>query len=192
LRLTNFLAASKLFRRPGGNLIHVRDQEEIAGLTLLKLTLAWESFLEDTFLRYLCGAKSAAGVSPTLLLGKQPKLNAAFRALSGSNKFLGWQPDTTLKRANKFFDAGEPYETAVKGAKSVLEDMGSIRNRIAHRSDHSVIEFQAVVQVHFGFVPRGMTPGRFLLSTLPILGIPAIDHYTGIVKATAHLIANHT
>jgi hypothetical protein len=190
-RLAAFLASARLFRRPNGSLIHVRDQEEIAGLTLLKLTLAWESFVEDTFLRYLCGAKSAAGVAPTLLLGKQTKLKVAFRTLSGGNRFLGWQPDTTLKRANKYFDAGEPYETAVKGAKSVLDDMASIRNRIAHRSDHSVIEFQDVVRTHLGFVPKGMTPGRFLLAILPSAGKPAIDHYSAIVSATANLIANH-
>lgn len=190
-RMRTFLADAKDFRRPNGNSIHVRYTEEIAGLALLKLTLAWESFIEDSFLRFLCGAKSAAGLSPTLLVAKEPTLSAAFRALSGGDRYLGWQADRTIKRANKWFDAGAPYATAVNGAKSDLDAMAEIRNRIAHRSNHSVKAFQDVVRAHLGYVPAGMTPGRFLLGTLPSAGKPAIEHYAALLSATAHLIANH-
>lgn len=190
-RMKTFLGSAKDFRTLSGNSIHVRDTEEITGLALLKLTLAWESFVEDSFLRYLCGAKSAANKAPLLLVAKEPTLNAAFKTLSGGNRYLAWQADTTIKRANKYFDAGGPYATAVNGAKSDLDDMTEVRNRIAHRSEHSVKSFQDVVRAHLGYVPAGMTPGRFLLRTLPGPGKPAIEHYTSLLSATAHLIANH-
>lgn len=190
-RTRTFLADAMDFRRPNGGAIHVRDTEEIVGLALLKLTLAWESFVEDSFLRYLCGAKSSAGGSPTLLLAKEPTLRAAFKKLGGGNRYITWQADTTIKRANKCFDAGSPYASAVNGAKSDLDDITKIRNRIAHRSEHSVREFQDVVRAHLTYVPAGMTPGRFLLGTLPSVGKPAIEHYAALLSATAHLIANH-
>ena len=191
-RLNTFLTSARDFRKADGNSIHVRDLEEIASLALLKLSLAWESFVEDSFLRYLCGAKSSAGVAPVLLAAKEATLSAAFRSLSAGNKFLSWQPDTTINRANKCFDKGAPYATAIKGAKSDLEDITSVRNRIAHRSDYSVKAFQDVVRAHLGYVPTGMTPGRFLLRTLPSAGKPAIEHYRTLLSATATLIANHT
>ncbi len=136
-------------------------------MALLKLTLAWESFVEDTFLRYLCGSKSAAGVAPTLLLSKEPTLNAAFKTLTKGNRYLAWHADTTINRANKWFDAGAPYLNAVSGVKSDLDDMADIRNRIAHRSAYSVTAFQDVVRARLGYVPTGMTPGRFLLGSIP-------------------------
>ena len=127
-----------------------------------------------------------------MLVAKESTLGAAFKTLSGTNKFLGWQSDPTIKRANKYFDAGAPYVTAVNGAKSDLDDMAEIRNRIAHRSEYSVKAFQDVVRAPLGYVPAGMTPGRFLLGTLPSAGKPAIEHYVALLSATAHLIANHT
>lgn len=191
-RTENLLTAARDFQRPNGAAIHVRDVEEIAGLALLKMTLAWESFVEDSFLRYLCGARSMAGVAPGLLVPKESTLENAFKALAGGSQFLGWHPDSTVKRANKTFNAGAPYATAVGGAKSDLIEMADVRNRIAHRSDHSVDAFQTVVRNHLGFVPRGMTPGRFLLSVLPGKGgLTALEHYSAQLIATAHLLANH-
>ena len=190
-RTTSLLTSAQSFRQPSGRSVHVRDVEEIAGLALLKMTLAWESFVEETFLRYLCGAKSAAGMAPTLLAPKHLTLPAAFKSLVGSAQFLGWHPNTTVKRAAKHFDpAGDPFLTPVGGAKSVLIEMADVRNRIAHRSDHSVQVFQDVVRNHFGAVPRGMTPGRFLLGPLPS-GVTAFDHYAAQLAATAYLVANY-
>jgi len=190
-RTASFLTSAQTFQLPGGRSVHVRDVEEIAGLALLKMTLAWESFVEETFLRYLCGARSAAGVAPTLLAPKYLNLQAAFKSLVGGAQYLGWHPDTTVKRAAKYFDpAGDPFLAPVGGAKSDLIEMADVRNRIAHRSDHSVQAFQDVVRSHFGFVPRGMTPGRFLLAPLPT-GVTAFDHYAAQLTATAHLVANY-
>lgn len=191
-RTATLLASARDFRRPNGATIHVRDVEEIAALALLKLTLAWESFVEDSFLRYMCGAKSNAGIAPILLIPRQPSLQAAFNTLAGGSSYLGWHPDSIIRRANSKFDAGAPYATAVAGAKSVLIEMAEVRNRLAHRSDHSVAAFQTVVRNHLGFVPRGMTPGRFLLTSLPAMGgITTFDHYSAQLTATAFLVANH-
>ncbi|MEA3065943.1 MAG: hypothetical protein QOJ27_2395, partial [Sphingomonadales bacterium] len=169
-RTASFVSTSRGLVTPAGRSIHVRDLEEVAGLGLLKLTLAWESFLEDSFLRYLCGAPSCAGVGPTLLVPKEPTLRTAYSSLLGGQKYLGWQSATTLARANKCFAAGAPYASAIGGATTDLKQISAVRNRIAHRSPFSVTEFQAVVVAELGSVPRGMTPGRFLLGALPNKG----------------------
>jgi hypothetical protein len=45
--------------------------------------------------------------------------------------------------------------------------MSTIRNRIAHASGHAAQQFTALVRRHIGFIPRGMTPGRVLLTPDP-------------------------
>jgi hypothetical protein len=89
-RTSTFLSTAQDLRRPDGKAIPVRDVEEITGLALLKLTLAWESFVEDTFLRYICGARSARGLAPTLLIPKESSLKAALNALRGNQRYLSW------------------------------------------------------------------------------------------------------
>jgi len=191
-RVASLVNAARGLVTTSGRPVHVRDLEEIAGLAVLKLTLAWESFLEDSFLRYLCGAPSCVGGAPTLLGARQPTLKAAYALLLGTQKYLGWSPTASVTRASLHFAAGEPYRSAIGGAAADLRQINAIRNRIAHRSPFSVSEFQAVVVAELGSVPRGMTPGRFLLGTLPSKGgVVALDYYLGILRATTHLIANH-
>lgn len=47
--------------------IPVRRKELFASLSLLRMQLAWESFVEDVFVRYMCGAVTASGYSPILI-----------------------------------------------------------------------------------------------------------------------------
>jgi hypothetical protein len=42
-------------------------------------------------------------------------------------------PDAAIIRANGCFDAGAPYAAALGGAKVDLDEIGTVRNRIAHR-----------------------------------------------------------
>src|SRR3954447_13968419 len=52
--------------------------------------------------------------------------------------------------------------------------------------------FVAVVRQHFGYVPRGITPGRFLLGRTPLVpNAPIIEHCASVLIATAHIITNH-
>ena len=191
-RVSSLLTTARTLQSPNGHHIHVRYLEELAGLGLLKLTLAWETFLEETFLRYLCGAKSSAGVAPNLVVARASTLGSAYQNELAGKLFLTWNPTGAMKRANRCFTAGAPYDPVISGAAGDLNDMIAIRNRIAHRSPYSVQEFQSVVRRHLTFVPKGMTPGRFLLTPLPQHGgVIALDRFTSILSASAHLISNH-
>ena len=177
------------YRRVG-----VREIEDLAALALLKIQLAWEGFVEDTFLRYLCGARSASGFQPTLLQARQRSVNNALQSLLAPRQdFLNWSVWNTENRATTHFDNGDPYVPAIAYVRGTLVEMATVRNRIAHASDYSANEFRGVVRARLGHVPRGMTPGRFLLREVPGPGGAAaifriIDDYGMKVIAASTLI----
>ncbi len=147
--------------------IGVRRIESIAGLALLKIHLAWEEFLESVFVRYMCGATSASGFAPTLLSSPVSTISGAMKKLLQSNRYLNWNPQDTLHRANCYYDHGEPFATTISAVMQTGDDIVTVRNRFAHRSEYAAQRFRALVLKAFGYVPRGMSPGRFLLITSP-------------------------
>lgn len=116
-RTLDFLTLARSLRRPDGKAIHVRDMEEIASLCLLRMGLAWESLLEESFLRYLCGARSALGVAPVLIGARAPTLARALTTILAGQKFISWSADTTIKRAKNHFQLGAPSCEPILGIR---------------------------------------------------------------------------
>jgi hypothetical protein len=92
--------------------------------------------------------------------------------------------------AQRYFDQGDPYQTAIASVAQTLDDMTAVRNRIAHRSDFAVRQFHGVVRRSYGYIPRGMSAGRFLLSRNPTaLSQPEhFDYYAGILLAASQIV----
>lgn len=148
--------------------IGVRRVELFAGLALFKIHMAWETFLESVFVRYMCGAASATGFAPILLGTPKPTIRAAMmNLLSPNQNFLNWTPSNTIRWANMYFDHGEPFTTTIHAVTQTLGEITVVRNSFAHRSEYAASEFRAVVLRVFGYIPRGISPGRFLLMVNP-------------------------
>ena len=160
--------------------IGIRRVENVAELAMLRVQLGWETFLEDVFVRYMCGARTAAGFAPVLLGPRQRTLGDAMATLLGGQPYLNWSIVNTLNRAATHFNAGAPFSTTLAVVRTAVIEFNAIRNRIAHSSEFSRNEFRSVVLNHLGYVPRGMSSGRFLLTTIPGSGTPGtrfIDDY---------------
>jgi hypothetical protein len=89
-------------RAPDGShrYIGIRRVELFAGLALFKIHLAWETFLESVFTRYMCGAVSvlATGFTPQLLGIPEPTISVAISALLRPNQnYLNWTPQNTTR-----------------------------------------------------------------------------------------------
>ena len=148
--------------------IGVRRVELFAGLALFKIHMAWETFLESVFVRYMCGAASATGFAPILLGAPKRTIRAAMVDLLMPNlNFLNWTPSNTLRWANMYFDHGEPFTITISAVTQTLGEISVVRNSFVHRSEYAASEFRTVVLRMFGYVPRGMSPGRFLLTRNP-------------------------
>lgn len=168
-----------------------RRVELIVGACALGIHLSWEDFVEATFIRYLCGAKTRNSFSPTLNSGRQKRIADALAMLLGTQQYLSWSIKSTLSRAQAHFLNGDPYQQSIAAIRGPLEDLIVVRNRFAHRSSFSQSEFRSLVRREYGYLPRGITPGRFLLSAPINKGFTYpnyLDYYSQFLLSAARLI----
>lgn len=144
-----------------------RRKELFASIALLRMHLAWEDFIESTFLRYLCGAHTVKGFAPILIEKPYTTIDSAFTKLLDGQSYITWSLSKIDKLAGIYFQSGEPYVAAISASRNKLTEIINIRNRFAHRSDHATIHFEKIVRGVIGYMPRGINPGRFLLMSDP-------------------------
>lgn len=152
--------------------IKQRDVDLIAELAGLKLFVIWEDFLEQTFIRYMCGAKTYSRYSPKLYV-KAPTLTHARNILLGGRPYINWEnTNEVARRAETYFRRGEPYATVLRSAQVHLDTFKVIRNRIVHSSRFAETQFQKKVENLLGSTLPKITPGRLLLSPPTSAAIP--------------------
>jgi hypothetical protein len=158
--------------------------------------LAWEEFLEEAFLILLVKAKKGKRGARSLLQVKTKK--DALKIVKGDRKYLEWgSPKDVKERAKTLFKDGKPFDVPLSGAMLHLERMRTIRNRIAHRSQHAENQFRDLIRDLYGAY-RKETPGSLLLSAPPgSLGLPpgaasgatVLETYADILKSLGHQIS---
>lgn len=162
----------------------------IVELSFLQVYLAWEDFLEQTFLRYMCGGRTSSGKSPRLYV-KPKNLDHAYNIIKGKQPFIKWEiAKDVIERAELFFHNGEPFKNAIGSISVELEDMRKIRNRVAHRSQSARIQFEDLVRERLGRKPRNITPGSFLFTMETNSNQLFIDKYCESIKVAASLIVS--
>lgn len=77
----------------------IRRKELFAAIALLRMHLAWEDYVENVFIRYLCGATTDTGYSPVLLVPRVLNTSVAMSNLLGNSQFLNWSPSSLSERA---------------------------------------------------------------------------------------------
>jgi len=161
----------------------------LAELSFLRIFLAWEEFLEETFIRYMRGAKTGSGYGPRCFVNPTT-LEHASQILTSPRQYVDWTtPSEAIKRAKLYFHQGEPYASALLGATEDLQDMNTIRNRIAHSSAHAKQQFRSLVLRKFGYNPAGMGPGRLLLHTIPPHGQQTFfEHHANVILTLSAMI----
>lgn len=132
-------------------------------LAFLRMFLAWEAFLEQAFLRYLCGYASRhgtavpqAGVSLSRTLA-----DAEATVLRGRNFVLWHSPSQVLGRCQQMFGSC-PIETVVRSSTARLEAFAAVRHRIVHAQEDARLKFDAATMAIAGRRYRGSRPGAFL------------------------------
>ena len=152
---------------------HPRVAIKVLGLAFMGLVSAWEDFVEQCFLRYLCGARTSTGYAPKLRLGPCKSLSHAAELLQpgpGPQRLLRWSDYDWVKTvAAVHFVGGKPFSTANPELLPFLADAQHIRNRVAHTSIQARKQFKRVanrlrsVQANTA-MPTGYSPGMLLRS----------------------------
>ena len=137
------------------------DLETYQSICVVRMTLGWESFLEEAVLKHMCGCRAVGGTW-------KPKTStfttttAAFAHLLGTRDFLSWSYFPSVQNVERALGPVHQWASDLRGSRQDLLDIYAVRNRIAHRSESTAVAFRDVVVRRLGSFPRGMTPGRFL------------------------------
>lgn len=160
-------------------------------LAFLRCVLAWEVFLEDSFVAYLTGGTGLSGKKAKAKVIAKTGVQAR-SVLLGGQDFLTWiSADAVKKRAEVWFIDGEPYVAALNALTSHKE-IRIVRNRIAHNSGEAKDKFAVLrkQKVTNSAARHGMGPGGFLAR--PVGGqLTQFDAYVSAMRAAATSIANN-
>jgi hypothetical protein len=169
-----------------------RHKDTVLGLSFLRAFVAWETFLEQSFISYLLGSKPPGGPKPKRLVKPTTRHMAVLVIIGGDRDYADWYKYDQLKgRAKKYFKDGKPFTDALSGRKLLFEEMATLRNAIAHSSSHSQEKFKSLVRSKLsGSYPPKLTVGGFLAMTVPSSSPPEsfLEYYIKSVNNLAGLI----
>jgi hypothetical protein len=161
--------------------------ESMIELAYLRSYLAWEVFLEESFLLYMVGLKAPRRPAPTRY-AFPPNRSFAREWLREGRDYAKWDAPNVVNRAGRYFRSGIPFQVPLRSRQTALQDAKTIRNALAHESDKAWTQFTALARNQLGgSLPPGMTVGRFLNSLKPSATPPItfLEFYLEIFEAVA-------
>jgi hypothetical protein len=143
--------------------LHPARLELLYELAYLRMFVSWEAFLEQTFLRYLCGYASKVGVAvPAAGTSFAPTLASAETTVLAGRRYVLWHnPSTVVERARQFF-TGSVFETVILSNTARLDQFAAVRHRITHSQSDSRRRFDAATMMIAGTRYKGGRAGAFL------------------------------
>jgi hypothetical protein len=158
-------------------------------LAFFRAFLAWESFLEESFILYLMGKKPPRG-KPPRRFAMPPTLQAAEDFAAEGQDYAKWNIDKLKNRAERFFKGGGPFTGPLQAHRTVLTDAQTLRNAIAHNSASARRKFETLVRRTLGTVPPDFTVGKFLDTTVPTSSPPNtfLDSHLEMIEFVARQI----
>lgn len=137
--------------------------EALYEMAYLRIFVSWEAFLEQVFLRYLCGYRSRFGLAvPSTGTSYSSTLAAAEQAVLAGSKYVLWHnPSVVITKARKFF-SNSPIEAIILSNTTRLDHLAAVRHRITHSQRHARQRFDAATMIIAGRRYKGGRPGAFL------------------------------
>lgn len=167
-----------------------RHKEIITELAFLQAFLAWEAFLEESFILYLLGKKPPKGNPPRRHVIPSTR-KIVGKLIAEGRDYADWSAATNvIKRADRFFREGKPYAQVLKAHQNMFDEISAIRNAIAHSSAHSQEKFKNLTRNKLGIYPSNLTVGGFLAMTVPSSSPPEsfLEFYLSKIRFAAQRI----
>lgn len=148
---------------------------KVVGLAFLSAVSAWEDFVGESYLGYLCGYAAPNGYRPRLRTGPaQNKTHALTLAAGESNerdaaRRLKWSNFGWVQALASVHFAPDNVFARVTAADVAWLDLAQVvRNRIAHNSEKAKLQYKVALNRLLDDkpdapLPRGFGPGKFLI-----------------------------
>lgn len=110
----------------------------------MQIFLAWENFLENSFILYLYGCPDLQG-NAYVRYGIPKDRQHAYNMVKGTKNYPDWTNINDVKYlAKTYFENGGPY-SIIENIPIEFEDIKVIRNRISHISEKSTKAFERLL-----------------------------------------------
>jgi hypothetical protein len=136
--------------------------EYLYEMSFLRAFIEWEIFLEQTFLRYLCGYQSPQGRFAPLAGRHCTSLANAEQLVFGRNGYALWHDPTAVTRRAIRHLSLCPHELIIQSNSARLQMFAAIRHRVVHGQDDARQKFDTATMTLCGRRYRAGRPGRFL------------------------------
>lgn len=151
----------------------------------------WEHFLENTMIAYALDEPSLTESKPLRYISPIDEEHAD-KIIKGNSSYPDWSNLQQVKdMADRLFENGKPYVTALNGFNSVFTGIKRTRNIIVHDSIKSKNEFNTLVRTSLNASSVGISPTDYLLSkkgSQPRFYKLYIEH----LKNAASIICNYS
>jgi hypothetical protein len=160
-------------------------------LAFLRAFLAWETFLEGSFILYLTGQQAPRGRAVRRYSFPPNRKVATDWLLPEGRNYSDWTVAATVSsRAERHFTSGHPFAAVLRENRNILDEARIIRNAIAHDSSAAQEKFENMARSKLGALPADLTVGRFLATTMPSTAPPIsfLEYYVGKIEFAAQRI----
>src|SRR5262249_48276443 len=110
--------------------------EALYEMAYLRLFISWETFLEESLQRYLCGYVAGHGAIP-LRQAASRTMGAAETAVLAGQQFVSWADPVRVEQRARQFMFGGAYAQVLAAARARIQAFASVRHRVAHASDYA-------------------------------------------------------
>lgn len=162
--------------------------DNIYEISFLKVLVAWEEFLELSFMAYMSG-KVTKKHKPKLYLRKITEDHAR-KILCGTLDYPDWTKiDDICTLAKLYFVGGTPFVMPLQEIETYFNDMKKIRNAIVHISINSKGKFAGLARAKTSSYRPDMTPGDFLACKIRRNSIETFfENYISFLRVAADKI----
>ncbi len=175
---------------PGVARFSVRHKDIVTELAFLRAFLAWEVFLEESFILYLLGKKPPRGRPPYRYVAPTTREIAEQLLIPEGNRYIKWATVSLVaSRAERFFRSGRPFSSALNSRTAMFAEIVKLRNAIAHWQSSAQDKFKDLVRnkTLTGTFPPNLTVGGFLSMRIPTSTPPVtfFEDYLNRVRIAA-------
>ncbi len=166
-------------------------RDHITEMAFLRAFLAWEVFVEESFILYLLGQRAPRGRAPFRYAFPPNQTTAMEWVIPEGRTYAGWTvPTHVSNRAERFFRGGRPFTDVLRANQSFLDEARIIRNAIAHKSMNARDKFETFVRTKLGVLPPNVTVGSFLCTNEPGIAplVSFLESYIAKIELAARLV----
>lgn len=166
----------------------VSVQRLVAELVMMRMFDELMESVSGVAYRLACGAPYNDGIVPVLLVPRATSTTSAKLLFEHHSRnkpqFVKWSRVRYINATTKHvLDPSDSFSTSFSRHGTILDEMQSVRNRIAHRNGKARISFASVVRRRYGADLNQITPGVLLLS--PRFQPPLLTQYLASARVIA-------